>query len=266
MGEHGAEPPLERPSPVALRVERWQIFPGLFHGFLGREGGVSVGALRSLNLSEQVGDDPKAVAANARIVQSLFPALRLVRMQQAHGACVVHVKEPSSPRPVCDAVMTGVAGLGLSVLTADCVPILMIAPARRVAVAVHAGWRGTLAGIAAAAIESACATFGLRAQDLWASLGPAVGGCCYEVDAEIGGSLESRWGAMPEAWSRAGSKGRLDLRRANRRLLLGAGLPAEQINEVGPCTACAESDFFSHRRSGGHTGRQLSVVGWEAGA
>jgi hypothetical protein len=160
--------------------------------------------------------------------------------------------------------MTETAGLGLAVLTADCVPILMVAVERRVAIAVHAGWRGTLEGVARAAVESARAAFGLRPEDLWVALGPAIGACCYEVEAEIGASLESRWGAMPEAWSRAGGKGRLELRRANRQILASAGVPVGQIADVGPCTACAFEEFFSHRRSGGLTGRQISLVGWSA--
>lgn len=249
-------------QPPALPAERWQTVPGLVLAFLGRSGGAGEGSWCSLNLSEGVGDDPENVAENWRTVERAYAGLRIVRMRQVHGARVLHVRGAEPSPPECDGLTTDAAGLGLAVLTADCVPILMAAPERRVAVAVHAGWRGTLAGIAGTAVESACAAYDLRPEDLRVALGPSIGACCYEVDAEIGASLEARFGAMREAWSRSGSKGRLDLRGANRRILAGAGVPPEQVVDVGPCTACAFDRFFSHRRSGGETGRQLSLVGW----
>lgn len=258
----GAESANQTTAPSALRVERWEKVAGLAHAFLGRRGGAGKGAFDSLNLSEQVGDDPANVAENWRVVGRAHPALRFVRMRQVHGARVLEVREAAAVPPACDATMTEAAGLGLAVLTADCVPILMVAVEHRVAIAVHAGWRGTLAGIVCSAVETAGTRFGLRACDLWAALGPAIGACCYEVDAEIGRSIESRWGAMPQAWTSDGRKGRLDLRRANRQMLVHAGVPDDRIDEVGPCTACAFDEFFSHRRSGGRTGRQLSLVGW----
>jgi copper oxidase (laccase) domain-containing protein len=95
-------------------------------------------------------------------------------------------------------------------------------------------------------------------------MGPSISGCCYEVDAEIGERLESRWGRLPDAWSRVGKKGQLDLRQANRAILVACGVPPDMIFAIGPCTACAENDFFSHRATHGRAGRQLSYLGWDA--
>jgi len=158
-------------------------------------------------------------------------------------------------------VMSGLAGLGLAVLTADCVPLLGVAPARGTVMAVHAGWRGSLAGAAVEALAAARQAFGIAPGEWFLALGPSIGGCCYEVEAAIGQRFVDRWGAMPDAWQPAGAHGQLDLRRANTAILVGQGVPASQIVAVGPCTACASQEYFSHRRSGGQAGRQLSIIG-----
>lgn len=246
----------------ALGVAAWEAFRGLVHGFLGRRGGTSGGAWSSLNLSEQVGDDPRAVARNWDAVRRRFRGLCIARMRQVHGDRIVHVDEREQAAVEADGMVANTAGIGLAILTADCVPILMVAPTARAAMAVHAGWRGTVAGIAARALAEGQCRLGLEPSEWYAALGPSIGGCCYEVSSEIGVELEHRWGAMGRAWQAAGERGMLDLRMANRTMLIERGVAPERIVTVGPCTACGSTDFFSHRRSGGQTGRQLSVVGW----
>lgn len=246
-----------------LAAPGWREVPGLVHGFLGRRGGVSTGPFSSLNLGDRVGDDPLSVARNWSEVRSAFAALRIVRMEQVHGANVVRVEDEDGEIGPADALTTDRPGFGLAILTADCVPLLLVAPASRVVVAVHAGWRGTLAGVAAEALAAACRYFAVRPSGFWAALGPAIGACCYEVEAAIGRELEERWGAMPDAWRPGGERGMLDLRRANRRILARSGVLPGCIVDVGGCTACHPDDFFSHRGSGGTTGRQLSLIGWQ---
>jgi YfiH family protein len=162
----------------------------------------------------------------------------------------------------CDGLVTGAGGIALAVLTADCVPILLVAPARKVVMALHAGWRGTLAGIAARGVDTARSSLGLAPNEWQAALGPAIGGCCYEVEAEIGQQMEDRWGAMPDAWQCEGGHGQLDLRRVNAKILAQAGLSQESIEILGPCTACDHQRFYSHRQSRGRTGRQVSLIGF----
>jgi hypothetical protein len=223
---------------------------------------VSAGAWRSLNLGERVGDDPAAVEANWARVKSVLSDLRIKTMRQVHGTRVELVRNDIQSTPVADGMVTDRPGVGLAILTADCVPIFIVAPASRVAAAVHAGWRGTVGGIAREAVAVIERDLEVPAHELHVAMGPAIGGCCYEVKAEIGAELEKRWGAMPDAWRPAEERGMLDLRGANRRILTAAGVPEDHIIEVGPCTSCARSDFFSHRRWEGRTGRQLSVVGF----
>lgn len=245
-----------------LRVREWCGVPGLRHGFFGRRGGRSKGPFSSLNLSVAVPEDAAALSANWKAVGAAMSGLDVVRMRQVHGERVVRVREAQRQVGDADGMITDVAGLALTVLTADCVPLLMVSPSQRVVAVVHAGWRGTLAGIAGAAIRTAASELGVE-PDAWEiAMGPSIGGCCYEVEAEIGGRLESHWGKMSAAWSRFGKKGQLDLREANHAILVRHGVRAESIFAIGPCTACAQTDFFSHRKSGGRTGRQLSYVAW----
>jgi hypothetical protein len=249
-------------APPCLHVPAWRAIPGLAHGFFGRRGGVSRGCCAALNLGEGVGDEPRAVAANWRRIGEAFPGLSFLRMRQVHGAHAVLVTGSDSPLAAADGMIASAVGLGLAVLTADCVPILCVALEARVVMVLHAGWRGTLAGIAAAGLAEARCQLGVAPGAWRVAMGPAIDGCCYEVEAQVGQQFVDRWGAMPDAWQRAGSHGQLALRTVNRHILRTHGVPDAQIAEVGPCTSCQSVDYFSHRRSGGRTGRQVSLIGW----
>jgi YfiH family protein len=254
----------DQPAP-ALRVDAW---PGdaPAHGFFGRHGGFSGGELGSLNLSERVGDRPWTVGANWTRVRLALPGLEPVRMQQVHGVHVVRVGSPSQRVGDADAMLTTEPGVGLVVLTADCVSVLAYAPGYGAVLAAHAGWKGSLAGVTVAALEMARSELAIPPAAWRVALGPAIGGCCYEVEAEIGQRFVDRWGDMADAWQAAGSHGRLDLRKANRAILVSAGVDPTAIVEVGPCTSCAAGDYFSHRHSAGLAGRQASIIGLLAGA
>jgi YfiH family protein len=252
------------PALPILRVPRWDLIPQLTHGFCGRRGGLSRGGFAALNLSSRVGDEPRCVRENWRRLGAAVPGVRFVTMQQQHGAEVASVNESGLQRPAADALVTRSAGLALCILTADCVPILLVAPERRVIAAVHAGWRGTLLGIAHRAVMEMRDRFAVKASEVSAALGPAIGGCCYEVERRITDELEQRWGAMPSAITPRGAKSQLDLRRANTAILVAAGVPAPHIACIGPCTRCAAAEYFSYRGTGGSTGRQVSFIGWWA--
>ncbi len=251
-------------APPALRVAAWLGIRGLECGFFGRRGGVSGGDLAALNVSERGGDDPAAVTENWHRIATRCGGLEWVRMQQVHGARVICVATADQPIGEADGLIATRVGLGLAVLTADCVPMLCVAPRRRAVMALHAGWRGTLAGITAVGLAEARRWLGVEPRAWQIAMGPSIGGCCYEVESHIGQQLVDRWGPMPDAWRPNGSHGRLDLRIANRYILLAQGVPESQIAMAGPCTSCESSEYFSHRRSRGRTGRQLSVIGWVA--
>jgi hypothetical protein len=177
--------------------------------------------------------------------------------RQVHGARVVSVP-PGGPIPEADGLAT--RGEPVGVVTADCVPVLLVDARRRVAAAVHAGWRGASAGVLETAVAHLGRAFGSAPSDLEAAIGPAVGPCCYEVGPEVEEAFRRRSGERTApAWVRGPGKSRLDLREAARRLLLADGVSA--VSVLGPCTAC-DAGYHSYRRDGPATGRQLSFVGW----
>jgi YfiH family protein len=251
---------------TALKVPQWERYEGLIHGFTGRRGGKSVGPYAGLNLSYRVGDDPKIVSRNVcdmKLAIGIHDG-RVVTMKQVHGDHIAEVTSTNIKEAgEADAMVTAKADVFLGVLTADCVPILLIAPKQRLAAAVHAGWRGSLAGLPAKTVKYLADNYKVAPIDLEAALGPAIGPCCYEVGEDVAQPLAARWGPLAKdsinAW---GAKQHVDLRRLNRAILAAAGLPAERIYTVGPCTKCAGDEFFSYRREGKETGRQMSVIGW----
>lgn len=251
---------------TVLKIPEWERYGGLIHGFTGRRGGKSAGLYQSLNLSYRVGDDPKIVSQNVCDVKLAIGIHdgRVVTMKQVHGEHVAEVTDTNVKEAgEADAMVTARANVFLGVLTADCVPILMIAPKQRLAAAVHAGWRGSLAGIAAKAVKYLVEKYDVAPADLEGALGPAIGPCCYEVGEDVLTALVSRWGRLAEeSVSASGAKAHLDLRRLNQAILAAAGLPPDRIFTSGPCTKCAGDDFFSYRRAGNETGRQMGVVGW----
>jgi hypothetical protein len=142
-----------------------------------------------------------------------------------------------------DALIAAQPGLWIGVRTADCVPILLADPQRRMVAAVHAGWRGSAARI----VTKTLAEMGSRPEDVHAALGPAIGPCCYEVGPEVAAEFGRR------------GRVRLDLAGVNRDLLIGAGVPAGQIDSGAPCTRC-NSDFHSFRRDREAAGRMVSAI------
>jgi len=251
---------------LSLRVPQWEGNDGLLHGFLGRRGGKSVGPYASLNLSFRVGDDTQTVTDNLCDVKRAVGAhdLRIVTMKQVHGDRILEVKDKSLKEAgEADGMVTEESGLFLGVLTADCLPILFSVSGRKLVAVVHAGWRGTLAGIARKMVHHLNHRYHVPPASLKAALGPAIGPCCYEVREDVTAPLLKRWGDLTQKnLRREGARQFLDLRGLNALLLREAGVLATQIFQIDRCTSCAVKDFFSYRRAGGETGRQLSFIGW----
>jgi YfiH family protein len=249
-----------------FEVFQWKQYPGLLHGFMGRRGGKSVGRYAGLNTSYRVGDDPKVVSQNVcdmKLAVGIHDG-KIVTMRQVHGDNIIEVKDRQLKEAgEADGMVTAESGIYLGILTADCVPLLFIAPKQRLAAAVHAGWRGTLAGIAQKTVRLFEDQYGVAADDLEVALGPSIGVCCYDVKDDVAGPLMKKWGSLttPSVAVKDG-KSFINLSRLNRDILREAGVPGKQLSQVGPCTRCAADDFFSYRREGGETGRQISVVGW----
>ena len=154
--------------------------------------------------------------------------------------------------------------IALAVFVADCIPAL-VADARTGAfAAVHAGWRGTLAGVVPAAVRALGEHFGARPGDLRVALGPAIGACCFEVGPEVVAAFEAGLPGAREAGvvvpASAGGKPRIDLKRANRLLLERAGVASEAIDASADCTMSDRARFYSFRRDKGETGQHLGFI------
>jgi YfiH family protein len=204
------------------------------------------------------------VAENWRRWQMMYPTMAAVRSNQVHGARVRKItRADAASVEDADGMVTAVAGLALCVYTADCVPILMVDPERRLVGALHAGWRGTLRNIAAAGV-AAMVRLGARRETLRVALGPAIGRCCFEVDHELVDDFARAFPASARH-SRAGKPGKayLDLRAINCAQLSAEGIARQNLMQVGPCTRCANAQFFSRRAvPGGTSGLQMSFIGF----
>lgn len=184
---------------------------------------------------------------------------RVQMVKQVHGDGVLVVEEPRSGEelPVADAMITNRLGVGLATIHADCVPVVLVDPVRRVIGAVHAGWKGTLAGIVPKTLARMEAEYGSRPADCWAAIGPAIGACCYRVSPERIKLFQEKWPQLDLAG--AYQEAVLDLAAINRQFLEDLGVAPGHIDQAGLCTSCQSADFYSFRREQ-TTGRMLSLI------
>jgi hypothetical protein len=186
---------------------------------------------------------------------------RAIPMRQVHGRDLA-VVDGEGRVGACDGLMTRAENVALIARSADCVPLLFWDAEERVAAAVHAGWRGACAGIAAHAVTCLKEQMSVSARSLRVAMGPAIGVCCYEVGEEVLASFRERW-EYGDRLFRAGPAGRLylDLLEANRRQLVGAGVRPERIHTAESCTSCLDQELYSYRREGPGVGRLLAAIG-----
>jgi len=249
------------------RFEDFDAVDGLAHGVSQRHGGVSEAPWASLNLGGSVGDVPDAVSENhERLCAALdLPRAALVSSRLVHGdsVAVVTGQERATLVPHTDALVTADSDVYLLVRCADCVPVLIVDPVRRVVGAAHAGWRGTLAFIAAKTAHTMVEAFGSEPSDLRVGIGPSIGPCCYEVGEDVVDATCASFGANAGSLLRR-RRGRtvLDLWEANRQQV--AALGVRHIAVSGVCTACQVRDYYSHRAEAGRTGRFAAVIGFRA--
>ena len=242
------------------------------HGFSTRLGGVSPAPWDSLNLGANRGDDPKNVAENFRRFCAALgtDADALVKNHQVHSDLVRPVtredilSSPELPGPVdADGLVTDVPGVCLTIFSADCIPVLLYDPKKRVIAAAHAGWRGTAQGIAARAAEAMQRHYGCSPEHILAAIGPGISPCCFETHADVPDGLRAGLGADAQAFIRPLSqegKFSVDLKGANARWLERSGLLPEHIAICPACTACAGDTFWSHRRQGNTRGSMAAMI------
>lgn len=244
------------------------------HAFSTRKGGTSAPPYHTLNLGFGVGDDPAAVHENRR---RYFGALgldpsRVVRVRQVHGSDVLVVDEALAgrdkfPRLLLDgddsydAMVTDLSNLSLAISTADCLPIFLVDPHRPAVGAIHAGWRSSVKGIVAHALQKMQDVYGSDPGECFAAVGPGIRGCCYEVDEPVIGPLKMAWSAWEACVTPAGAdRWMLDLAQLSIAMLHAQGLRKERVFDTGLCTACRGDLFYSYRTEKPKTGRMISLI------
>ena len=201
------------------RVRELEVFPWLEHGFGTR--GVEIGARFG----------------------------HLATVKQVHSARCIEAEGRAGLLGEGDGLLENRPGCVVAIKTADCIPVLLVDERRRAVAAVHAGWRGTAAGIVREAVGAMGRRFGTCAEDLHAAIGPGIGACCYEVGEEVAAHFGVR------------GRGRIDLAGANRRQLEESGVTAGRIHASKLCTMCGAREFDSFRRDGEAAGRMYSFAG-----
>ena len=244
---------------------------GAAHGFSTRLGGVSEGMWASLNLGVSRGDDPDHVRENYR---RFFAAIgadgqKLAMTNQVHGGVVrtvttadLHADPYDKVGYEADGLMTDLPGVALVVYSADCIPILFYDPARRVVAAVHAGWRGTAAGIAAAAVDRMKNVYGCRPEDILAAIGPGIGPDCFETHEDVPNAMTSALSTAVLHHMKIKENGKfaVDLKAINAMRLEQAGLDRSHIAVSSLCTACNPDRFWSHRKQGTSRGSMAAAI------
>jgi purine-nucleoside/S-methyl-5'-thioadenosine phosphorylase / adenosine deaminase len=296
----------KRSKLTVLRAKHLSQFPWLVHGFSTRVGGSSraygkgdlnlgltkddtnaavehnrAAFLREIGAVTRKGRGARNASGNAS--SSLWP---LVTIRQIHSDIIRRIDTPHAEPLSGDGLITATPGLLLAILTADCLPVILVDTKRHVVGVFHAGWRGTVKRIVEKGVGEMHRCYGTNPRDLKAAIGPGIGGCCYEVGEEVRIKFESQfeYGASlfrevkdsdpvrekyPLLFLTARAPGHselpkkvfLDLVEANRQQLLAAGVSRKSIETSPLCTNCHPELLFSYRAEKGKTGRMMGVAG-----
>jgi len=274
-----------------LHSESLARIPWFLHGFSTRGGGYSKAYGGALNLGFTKQDSSVAVERNRTAFLRKLGAIErghtwpLVTLRQIHSDIIHCVNAAPAETLAGDGLITSTPGIVLAILTADCLPVILVDTKRRAVGVFHAGWRGTLKRIVEKGVGEMCRYFGTRARDIKAAIGPAIHGCCYEVGPEVRQQFESQFEYAAELFrevkesdpirekypllflsgrapghSELPRKIFLDLVEANRRQLIAAGVSVKNISASPLCTACHTDLLFSYRAERGVTGRLMAAV------
>lgn len=244
------------------------LLRGSAHCFSTRLGGVSTGALASLNLGTHRGDEPENVRENYRILGCAvgFTPEQTVFTRQEHTDRLLVVGKADcgtgllrEQQTVCDGILTDEPDVALVCFGADCATVLLFDPVRQAIAAVHAGWRGMAQGIVYKAVLRMQQEFGCQPQHIRAAIGPCISRCCFEVGAEVPQAMRDALGASAEAAIvPCGEKYHVDLKQIGALWLRSAGV--QQIDLCPACTMCQPERFWSHRITGANRGSQAAII------
>ncbi|GFP36970.1 polyphenol oxidase [Candidatus Hakubella thermalkaliphila] len=237
-----------------------------------RLGGISQGSYATLNLSFKVGDEEERVIRNRSKLFDILdlPLEQLTCAEQVHGDRVFLVTKELAGRGAfsqessisgTDAMITREANLPLAMFYADCLPIIMVSPSKRIAAIVHAGWKGTYAEVSTKTLRHMRRQVRDNLEDLAVYFGPSIRGCCYQVDGELFGQFRKKFPLHSQScFIQRGGSYFLDLEQINKESLKIQGVKETRMVSLGHCTACHNDLYFSFRKSRRETGRQAGVV------
>ena len=246
------------------------VLEGVAHGFSTRTGGVSPVPFDSLNLRTGCDDSHENLVENYRRFCAVIGAdvERVVLARQVHETTVRLCTSADAGKGLwcerdytADALITNEKNLPLTVFSADCGIILLHDPVAHCIGAVHAGWRGCAGGIVEKAVRAMAEQFGAEPDRIRAALGPCIGQCCFETDADVPEAMTAALGSAAEScMERRGAKWHVDLAGLNRLWLLRSGLKASNIDVSGICTGCHPELYWSHRKMGEARGVQAAMI------
>ena len=238
------------------------------HGFTTRLGGVSKGYCATMNISTTRGDDPRDVEENKRRLAEAIGVRPedMTFTHQTHTVNVAVVEEEDRGKRFMetDGMVTNVPGICLVTFYADCVPLYLVDPVRKVIGLSHSGWRGTVNRMGRVTLEKMHEVYGTDPGDVVAAIGPSICQDCYEVSEDVieqfrAAFPQDKWDAL--FYGKPDGKYQLDLWEANHQIMLGAGLKEEHISMPNLCTCCNPEFLFSHRASHGRRGNLGAFLG-----
>ncbi len=246
------------------RFDSLEKYDGLLHAVSTRSANDAYG----FSLALHTGEEAEKIIKNREFVSKMLETdrkLHFIVAEQTHSDHIEVIRESETRGwdslgdaiADCDALVTDLKEVVLTILTADCVPILLFDKEKKVVAAVHAGWKGTKSEIAAKTVCKMQEEFGSDPEDIVAGIAPSIGRCCYEVGEEVA----KHFFDLPDGYTKKGEKTMLDLPYINKYQLLENGLKEEHIEMSDTCTACETQRFFSYRKEQGCSGRFMSMIG-----
>ncbi|MFC7372091.1 peptidoglycan editing factor PgeF [Fictibacillus iocasae] len=261
-------------SGLLFELMEWkEEYKSVIAGMTMREGGTSEAPYHSLNMGFHVNDNPETVRTNRTIVSAELniPADCWTGSEQVHQAHIHKVSakdagfgsmDYESAIKMTDGLYTAEQDVFLTSLYADCVPLYFYNHRKKLAGLAHAGWKGTALDIGGQMVKRWADDEGAEVQDIMAAIGPSIGPCCYEVDDYVMSRMTEVLGNKANRAAAPAGEGKymLDLKEANRQLLISSGIREENITVSNFCTSCRNDLFFSYRKDGGVTGRMMSYI------
>lgn len=241
------------------------------HGFTTRIGGISTEPFNTLNLGLKTEDEQENILGNFKKISKAFnvPLEKMVLSDQVHDTKIRIVTEEDAGKGLVkpmdykeiDGLLTDVKGLMLLTFYADCVPLFFLDKVKGVVGVAHAGWKGTVARIGEKMVNTMRDTYDSNPEDILVGIGPSIGACCYTVRKDVHDRFDENLSSIDEVLMKESIDiWKLDLWKANKKILEENGVLSRNITISGLCTSCYSHKFFSYRKDNGRTGRMTALI------